>query len=108
MTVNSILAKRLQNIPPYPFAAISRRVRELVAQGHDVIQLDIGSPDLPPPPACVDALCESAANPKNHGYGGFAGTPKLRQAFASYYQRRFQVSLDPEREVLPLLGSKEG
>jgi len=108
MTENLILAERLQRIPAYPFAAISKRVRQLVGQGLDVIQLDIGSPDLPPPPACVDALCESAANPKRHGYGGFSGTPELRQAFASYYSRRFGVPLDPEREVLPLLGSKEG
>lgn len=108
MTENPLLAERLQKVPAYPFAAISNRVRQLKTQGFDIIQLDIGSPDLPPPPVCIDALCESAANPQKHGYGGFSGTPELRQAFASYYSRRFGVSLDPEHEVLPLLGSKEG
>lgn len=104
----NLLAERLQKVPPYPFAAIAKRVRGLVEQGHDVIQLDIGSPDLPPPPQVIQALCAAATNPKAHGYGGFAGTPLLRQSFANYYQRRFGVKLDVDREVLPLLGSKEG
>lgn len=103
-----ITAERLQNCPPYPFAGIARRVRELQLQGHDIIQLDMGSPDMPPPPIVVEALHRSALQGSHHGYGGFAGTPDLRQAFASYYHRRFGVELDPDREVLPLIGSKEG
>jgi LL-diaminopimelate aminotransferase len=108
MVSRTILADRLQNIPPYPFAAIAKRVRELRAQGVDVIQLDIGSPDMPPPSRVIHAMCESAQNPTHHGYGGFAGTPELRKAFSAYYLRRFHIDLDPEGEVLPLLGSKEG
>ncbi|HEC23161.1 MAG TPA: aminotransferase class I/II-fold pyridoxal phosphate-dependent enzyme [Chloroflexi bacterium] len=102
------LASRLENIPPYPFVARAERIRELKAGGHDVIRLDIGNPDLPPHPAVIEALYNSAQNPANHGYGGYAGKPALRRAFADYYARRFGVSLDPEREVLPLIGSKEG
>jgi LL-diaminopimelate aminotransferase len=108
MTISTLLADRLQNIPPYPFAAVAAEVRQLRSQGIDVIQLDIGSPDMPPPPHVIEKLCVSAQNPNQHGYGGFAGTPELRSAFASYYHRRFGVLLDPECEVLPLLGSKEG
>jgi LL-diaminopimelate aminotransferase len=108
MASKTLLADRLQDIPPYPFAAVAAQVRELRSRGMDVIQLDIGSPDMPPPPHVIDALCDSAHNPTHHGYSGFAGTPELRKAFANYYQRRFGVSLDPEYEVLPLLGSKEG
>ena len=78
MTENLILAERLQRIPAYPFAAISKRVRQLVGQGLDVIQLDIGSPDLPPPPACVDALCESAANRRVVATDGHQALPVKR------------------------------
>lgn len=99
---------RLKVIPPYAFAAISARVRELEIQGKDVIRLDMGSPDMAPPPAVVEALYQSARQPDHHGYAGFAGIPRLREAFASYYASRFDVSVDPDTEVLPLIGSKEG
>jgi LL-diaminopimelate aminotransferase len=101
-------AKRLGNFPPYVFATLASRIKVLQAQGIDVIRLDIGSPDLPPPPAIVDALAEAARRPDNHGYPSFNGTPALRRAMAGYYARRFAVELDPETEVLPLIGSKEG
>ncbi len=78
------------------------------AGGVDVIALDIGSPDLPPDAAIVEALVAAARDPHKHGYGGFTGTPAFRRSFTRYYARRFGVELDPEREVLPLLGSKEG
>jgi LL-diaminopimelate aminotransferase len=68
----------------------------------------MGSPDMPPPPHVLDTLAKASRTPDAHGYAGFAGLPELRQAFADYYQRRFAVSLDPETEVLPLIGSKEG
>ncbi len=102
------LSERLKTIPPYAFAAISSRVRELELQGKDIIRLDMGSPDMPPPPAVVEALYESARQPNHHGYAGFAGIPRLREAFSAYYSRRFGVSVDAETEVLPLIGSKEG
>lgn len=110
MEINAtpIAAQRLRNCPPYPFAAVAKRLRELEKLGHDIIQLDIGSPDLPPPPVVIEALLRSAQNPAHHGYGGFTGIPALRKAFAAHYARRFEVELDPEAEVLPLIGSKEG
>ncbi|NDJ51949.1 MAG: aminotransferase class I/II-fold pyridoxal phosphate-dependent enzyme [Chloroflexi bacterium] len=101
-------AKRLDRVPPYPFAIIGQKVRELKAAGHDVIRLDMGSPDLPPPQPVIDKLSESANTSSHHGYAGFVGLPALRKAFADYYKRRFDVDLDPDAEVLPLIGSKEG
>ena len=101
-------ANRLENLPPYVFAVIGQRIRQLATAGIDVIRLDIGSPDQPPPPAVVETLSSSAHNPDKHGYSGYQGTPAFRQAVARYYQRRFGVDLDPDREVLPLIGSKEG
>lgn len=101
-------ASRLQSLPPYPFALLNQRMRELRAQGIDVINLDVGSPDMPPPDFVIDALAESAAHPGHHTYTGYQGTAEFRTAVADYYHRRFDVSIDPERQVLPLLGSKEG
>ena len=102
------IAERLNSLPPYVFATIGKRVRALQEQGVDVIRVDIGSPDLPPPPAVIETLYRSAQDPHTHGYGGFFGTPALRRAIAGYYTRRFGVELNPENEVLPLIGSKEG
>jgi LL-diaminopimelate aminotransferase len=103
-----VRAERLQNLPPYVFAVISQRIRQMHQKGLDVIRLDIGSPDLPPHQMVIDALSQSANNPNNHGYSGYTGTPAFREAVARYYQRRFDVELNPDTEVLPLLGSKEG
>lgn len=100
--------QRLASIPAYPFAVLGKRIAELNKAGRDVIRLDMGSPDLPPPPRVVEALAESARNASNHGYAAFNGTPALRGAFAGYYRRRFGVDLDPATQVLPLIGSKEG
>jgi LL-diaminopimelate aminotransferase len=102
------LADRVTNLPPYVFARLGRRIQELATQGNDVIRLDIGSPDLPPPDSIVEAMCRSARDPSHHGYGGFYGTPELRRAMSRYYERRFGVVLDPESQVTPLIGSKEG
>jgi LL-diaminopimelate aminotransferase len=77
-------------------------------QGVDVIRLDIGSPDLPPAPFILEKLNEVASQPDKHGYGGYFGRPSLRRAMADYYARRFDVALDPDTQVLPLIGSKEG
>jgi LL-diaminopimelate aminotransferase len=101
-------AKRLQDMPVYPFARWSRRVRELSQQGVDVIRLDIGNPDLPPPDEVIDVLCQSARDPDQHGYPGYGGLPAFRQGVADYYQRRFDVTLDPDSQVVPLIGSKGG
>lgn len=76
--------------------------------GVDVIALDMGSPDLPPDQPIIEALVKSARNPNHYGYSSFTGTPAVRRAFAEFYARRFDVALDPEKEVLLLIGSKEG
>ncbi len=102
------VADRVKNLPPYAFASLGKKLRELKAQGVDIIQLDIGSPDLPPPDFITDAMYRSAQNANHHGYAGYYGTPELRQAIAGYYERRFGVALDPEKEVVSLIGSKEG
>ena len=101
-------ANRLKNLPPYAFAVIGQRIRQMTKEGIDVIRLDIGSPDNPPPPAVVEALTNSALQPGKHGYSGYQGTPEFRRAVAGYYAQRFHVQLDPDKEVLPLIGSKEG
>jgi LL-diaminopimelate aminotransferase len=101
-------AKRLVQLPPYVFAALGARITELRAQGKDVIRLDLGSPDLPPTGAIVDALKRSAEDPTHHGYTAYGGTPAWKEAIAKYYARRFAVDLDPVDETLCLIGSKEG
>lgn len=101
-------AERLTRLPPYPFARWSRRVAEVSDLGVDVIRLDIGNPDMPPPAPVVDALCASARVKEHHGYAGYRGLPALRRAIADYYTQRFGVTLDPETQVVPLIGSKEG
>jgi LL-diaminopimelate aminotransferase len=101
-------AERLQSLPPYPFARWAARVNAARSKGLDVIRLDIGSPDLPPPDDVVDVLCQAARRPESHGYSGYRGIPELRQAVANYYGRRFGVELDADSQVVPLIGSKEG
>ena len=102
------IADRVANLPPYVFAKVEKLVAAQRAKGVDVISLGIGSPDLAPPKFIVDALYASALRPDTHGYAGYYGTPDLRAAITSYYQNRFGVALDPETEVRPLIGSKEG
>ncbi len=102
------IADRVTNLPPYVFAAVEKRIAAQKAKGVDVINLGIGSPDLAPPQFILDELYRSASQPGNHGYAGYYGTPALRRAIATYYQRRFGVELCPDTEVLPLIGSKEG
>lgn len=102
------LASRVENLPPYLFVAISKKIAEKRAKGEEVISFAIGDPDLPTPEHIVDRICEAARDPENHRYPESEGLPELRQAIAGWYQRRFGLSFDPETEVLPLLGSKEG
>lgn len=101
-------ARRLSNLPPYPFARWAKHIESARRQGRDVIRLDIGNPDMPPPADIIDTLCRSARRPDHHGYSGYRGIPALREAIAAYYERRFGVTLDPGTQVLPLIGSKEG
>ncbi len=101
-------ARRLDSLPLYVFATLDAKLKALRDRGVDVIKLDIGSPDGPPPEFVVQALYHSASDPTRHGYAGYAGTPRLRQAMVDYYGRRFGVTLNVANQVLPLLGSKEG
>ncbi len=101
-------ASRLDSLPIYVFALLDAKLKAARAQGIDIIKLDIGSPDGPPPAAIVAALAEAAGDPTRHGYAGYFGTPRLRQAMVDYYATRFGVTLDAANEVLPLIGSKEG
>ena len=99
---------RLSNLPVYPFARWAKYIESARANGADIIRLDIGGPDLPPPKEVTEALCSSARQPDQHRYPGYRGIPALREAVAAYYLRRFGVELEPESQVVTLLGSKEG
>ena len=101
-------AQRMNALPPYVFAKLAARINELRSQGIDVIRLDMGSPDLPPAPHIIEALERAARDPGKHGYPGFGGTPAFRKAVADYYAARFGVNVDPAKEVVALIGSKEG
>lgn len=101
-------AKRVRDLPPYLFAEIDRRIEEKRRQGVDIISFGVGDPDLPTPAHIVEALCEEAARPENHRYPSYRGMLRFREAAASWFSRRFGVSLDPDKEVLALIGSKEG
>ncbi|TMB67537.1 MAG: aminotransferase class I/II-fold pyridoxal phosphate-dependent enzyme, partial [Chloroflexi bacterium] len=102
------LAQRSEVLPAYLFAEISRKIAEKRAEGIDVISFAIGDPDLPTPEHIIDALAEAARDPANHRYPESEGLPELREAMVRWYKRRFGVELDPQREILPLIGSKEG
>jgi LL-diaminopimelate aminotransferase len=101
-------AKRLKRIAPQFFSSLNEKVAALKNSGCDVIRLDIGSPDLPPPREILAALAASASRDNHHGYQAHSATPALRQAWAHTYLRLYGVQLDPGNEVVPLLGSKEG
>ena len=101
-------AERLSLVQEYYFSRKLKEVAKLNAEGHDIISLAIGSPDMPPSPQTISRLCEVAQRPDSHGYQPTMGTPELRGAMAAFYKRWYGVSLDPATEVLPLIGSKEG
>ncbi len=101
-------AKRTQQTSEYYFSIKLTEVRKLIAEGHDVINIGIGSPDMPPSPETIAALSASASRADSHGYPPYTGTPGFRQAIAAYYQHTFGVALNPASEILPLIGSKEG
>ncbi|HEV9037711.1 MAG TPA: aminotransferase class I/II-fold pyridoxal phosphate-dependent enzyme [Puia sp.] len=101
-------SKRLDGIGEYYFSRKLREIEELNKAGKNVINLGIGSPDLPPHPDVIRVLQEESANPNVHAYQSYKGSPVLRKAVASWYRKWYGVELDPESEVLPLIGSKEG
>jgi LL-diaminopimelate aminotransferase len=101
-------AARVEHLPPYLFAELDRRIAERRAAGQDIISLGVGDPDSPTPEHVVDAVVEGARDPTTHQYPSYYGMPELRSAIAGWHRRRFGVELDPDTEVLPLIGSKEG
>jgi LL-diaminopimelate aminotransferase len=98
---------RLDRLPPYLFAELERKIAEKKAAGVDVISLGIGDPDMATPPVIVDALASAAADPGTHQYPSNRGRAEFRGAIATFYARRFGVTLDPESEIVPALGAKE-
>src|SRR5918996_4195133 len=102
------VARRLNAIPLYLFAELDRKIEERRSQGVDVISLGMGDPDLPTPRHVVHALQEAAEDAATHRYPSYFGLPDLRLAVARWYGERFGVDLDPDTEVQPLIGSKEG
>jgi LL-diaminopimelate aminotransferase len=101
-------SQRVQSLPPYLFAEIERKVAGRRAAGVDIISLGIGDPDTPTPAHVVDAMLAATQDPATHQYPTNRGAPAFRQAVADFYRRRFAVTLDPETEIVPLLGAKEG
>ncbi|WP_193177697.1 LL-diaminopimelate aminotransferase [Oricola nitratireducens] len=99
---------KVRRLPPYVFEQVNRLKASARAEGRDIIDLGMGNPDLPTPPAIVDKLVETVRDPRTHRYSSSKGIPGLRKAQAAYYARRFGVKLDPDREVIATLGSKEG
>ena len=99
---------RIKRLPPYVIAEVNTLRHAARQEGRDIIDLGMGNPDLPPPQHVIDKLCEVAAKPNAHGYSQSRGIPGLRRAQANYYARRFGVEIDPEREVVVTMGSKEG
>ena len=101
-------SERLGKLAPYPFVEISRIIAEKRAAGADVVTFGIGDPDIPTPQPIIDRLLEASLDPPNHRYPETDGLPELRRAIAHWYENRFGVVLDPDTEVLPLIGAKEG
>ncbi|WP_081755781.1 LL-diaminopimelate aminotransferase [Paucisalibacillus sp. EB02] len=102
------VSNKVKDLPPYLFSRFQKRKEELKAIGMDVIDLGIGAPDLPTPKFIMEKLCEEVQNPINHRYSPYDGSKEFREAVAYFYQSHYGVELDPETEVLTLIGSKEG
>lgn len=101
-------SKRMQTLPPYLFARIEKKIEEAKATGIDIISLGIGDPDQPTPDFIIDKMIEQVKNPANHQYPSSAGMLSFRIGVADWYQKKYQVELDPKTEVVSLIGSKEG
>ncbi len=104
----AFISKKVQSLPPYLFSDFQRKKLELQAKGVDVIDLGIGAPDLPTPAFIIDRLVEESQKAANHRYSSYAGSVEFREAVAQFYLKRYGVQLDPEEEVLALIGTKEG
>jgi len=102
------LSNLINNLPPYHFADAKKKIAERKAAGVDVISLSMGDPDLPAPQIVIDRLCAAAQIHENHRYPEYFGMRALHVAFADWFEKRFDIRLTPERDLLPLLGSKEG
>ena len=100
-------SKRLERIPPYAFAELERKITEKRKEGVDVISLGIGDPDRPTSPLIVEAMQEAVSEPETHKYPSNRGREEFRGAVRDFYERRFDVKLDPESEIVPALGAKE-
>lgn len=101
-------AERLKNLPPYLFKEIDRKKAEVIAKGVDIIDLGVGDPDLPTPDIIIDAMKKAVEDPLNHRYPSYSGMNDFKNAAAEWFMDRFKVELDPEKEVLSMIGSKEG
>ena len=108
MSLHISTASRLNSVEEYYFSTKLKQIAQFKAEGIPVINIGIGSPDLAPSQKTIDALTAAAANPNNHAYQGYQGIPALRKAFADFYATHYQVALNSDSEVLPLIGSKEG
>jgi LL-diaminopimelate aminotransferase len=102
------VARRIEQLKPYLFVEINKKIAEKKAKGEEIVSFAIGDPDIPTPSHIVERLCQAAKDPANHRYPESEGLPELHQAIAEWYKKRFNVILDPATEVLPLIGSKEG
>lgn len=102
------VARRIESLPPYLFAELDRKLEAKRAEGVDVISLGVGDPDLPTPAHVVEAMRDAVCDPATHRYPSYVGSPEFRRAVAAFYRRRFGVELDPETQVMALIGSKEG
>ena len=102
------IARRIENLSPYLFVEITKKIAEKKAKGEEVISFAIGDPDIPTPSHIIERLCQAAHDPANHRYPESDSLPQLRQAVAEWYERRFGISFSPNTEVLPLIGAKEG
>ncbi|MFQ5780949.1 MAG: aminotransferase class I/II-fold pyridoxal phosphate-dependent enzyme, partial [Nitrospiria bacterium] len=101
-------ADRIKDLPPYLFAAIDQMKQEAIRQGKDIIDLGVGDPDMPTPAAIIERMKKAVEDPRHHQYPTYDGMPSFRQAVGDWYRRRFNAALDPETEILSLIGSKEG
>ena len=103
-----IYSKKVKQLPPYLFMEIDKAKKKLVEAGKDIVDLSVGDPDLPTPDIIIKRLQEAATDKKNHRYPFGTGLPQFRQAITKWYKKRFNVALDPDKEVLAVIGSKEG
>ncbi|MDQ7960765.1 pyridoxal phosphate-dependent aminotransferase [Flavobacterium lindanitolerans] len=105
---NKGFAKRLETVEEYYFSTKLRQVRQMISEGKPVLNMGIGSPDLTPPPKVIEAMVKALGDEKAHEYQSYQGLPELRKGIADFYKSQFDVALDPNTEILPLMGSKEG